>query len=151
MNMVVMKGINENEITEMIKKAGKLGAILQLIELEVERKTISKGFYGKYHTDMQKIETELAGEANRIEKRELHHRIKYFVPNEVEVVRPMHNTEFCANCNRIRLTSDGKLKPCLFDNKNLIDILTPMRAGSADETIKFLFLQAIELRRPYWQ
>ncbi|EEG76650.1 GTP 3',8-cyclase MoaA [Dethiobacter alkaliphilus] len=37
---------------------------------------------------------------------------------------------FCANCNRLRLTSDGKLKPCLF-SANEID-LQPALAANAD-------------------
>ncbi|NIJ55711.1 GTP 3',8-cyclase MoaA [Dyadobacter arcticus] len=36
---------------------------------------------------------------------------------------------FCAGCNRIRLTADGKLKNCLFDTSE-IDLLTPLRQGS---------------------
>ena len=38
------------------------------------------------------------------------------------MVRPVHNTEFCAFCNRLRVTSDGKLKPCLMRADNHIDI-----------------------------
>ena len=35
---------------------------------------------------------------------------------------------FCAGCNRIRLTADGKLKNCLFDTSE-VDLLTPLRRG----------------------
>jgi cyclic pyranopterin phosphate synthase len=36
---------------------------------------------------------------------------------------------FCAGCNRMRLTADGKLKNCLFSNGEM-DLLTPLRAGN---------------------
>jgi GTP 3',8-cyclase len=41
---------------------------------------------------------------------------------------------FCAGCNRIRLTADGKLKNCLFDTSE-VDLLTPLRRGEDVRTI----------------
>jgi cyclic pyranopterin phosphate synthase len=41
---------------------------------------------------------------------------------------------FCLNCNRIRITADGKLRYCLFAIEE-DDIKTPMRAGASDEEI----------------
>ena len=49
---------------------------------------------------------------------------------------------FCPNCNRIRLTADGKLKPCLLANHE-IDIRTALRNGGRDQEIYELFLQAV--------
>ena len=66
-------------------------------------------------------------------------------------MRPMHNSEFCKYCTRIRLTSDGKLKPCLLRNDNLVDILTPMRNGASEKELKKLFVEAIMRREPYWK
>jgi len=40
----------------------------------------------------------------------------------------------CENCNRIRLTSDGKLKPCLYSN-SILDIKKLLRTGSSDSEI----------------
>lgn len=48
---------------------------------------------------------------------------------------------FCRDCNRIRLTADGKLKPCLLTEKE-IDIKTPLRAGAGDEELKNIFIAA---------
>jgi len=41
---------------------------------------------------------------------------------------------FCDDCNRIRVTADGKMKNCLFANSET-DLLTPMRAGQALDNI----------------
>jgi cyclic pyranopterin phosphate synthase len=47
------------------------------------------------------------------------------------------------------VTSDGKLKPCLMRNDNLIDILTPLRNGAKDKELKNLFKEANKRRQPY--
>lgn len=50
---------------------------------------------------------------------------------------------FCHCCNRIRLTAEGKIKPCLLSNRE-IDIRTALRSGADDDEIFELFLQAVE-------
>jgi len=55
----------------------------------------------------------------------------------------MDNSEFCAHYTRLRLTSDGKLKPCLMRNDNLVDVLTPLRRGASREKLRKLFLEAV--------
>jgi cyclic pyranopterin phosphate synthase len=76
----------------------------------------------------------------------MHHRKKYCVDGaEVEVVRPRHNTEFCAFCNRLRVTSDGKLKPCLLRSDNLIDI-----RGKRGAELEALFREAVRIREPFF-
>ena len=150
LNTVLMKGLNDSEIEDMITLSGKLGAVLQIIEMEAKRRDTKASFYRKYHVDLRNIESELAARAERVEMRTMQHRMKYFVPGEVEIVRPMHNTEFCAHCHRIRLTSDGMLKPCLFESRSLVDIVTPLRRGATDSELKLLFKKAIAARKPYW-
>lgn len=50
---------------------------------------------------------------------------------------------FCHSCNRIRLTADGKFKPCLLANRE-IDIKAALRGGSDDRAILGLFLKALD-------
>jgi len=69
---------------------------------------------------------------------------------KIEFVRPVDNTEFCLHCTRMRLTSDGKLKPCLMSSDDLVDMLTPLRNGEDEDKLKKLFLQAIKSRRPFY-
>ncbi len=156
LNFVLLKGINDDEIEKMIKFSADTGAILQVIELEVPVEKENLSFFQKYHLSPKFIEEHLEKIAEEIRYNELHHR-KKFIFNfsgkraEVEIVRPMHNSEFCMNCTRIRLTSDGKLKPCLFRNDNLVDILTPLREGANDDELLSLFKEAIMRREPYWK
>ena len=49
---------------------------------------------------------------------------------------------FCSACNRLRLTADGKLRPCLLSNTE-IDVKTPLRNGASDEELAELFHAAI--------
>jgi cyclic pyranopterin phosphate synthase len=53
---------------------------------------------------------------------------------------------FCATCNRLRLTADGKLKTCLFSHREA-DLLTPLRSGASREELAQTIRQAV-LRKP---
>ncbi|TET16391.1 MAG: GTP 3',8-cyclase MoaA [Dehalococcoidia bacterium] len=48
---------------------------------------------------------------------------------------------FCRSCNRLRLTADGKLRPCLFSDTE-IDLREPLRQGAAADDIKRLIQEA---------
>ena len=52
------------------------------------------------------------------------------------------SNHFCADCNRLRFTSDGKLYPCLH-HQEYYDFFTLLRGGAADEEIKALILKAV--------
>lgn len=63
----------------------------------------------------------------------------------VGFISPMSN-HFCAECNRIRMTADGKLRGCLYDKKE-IDLKQALANGATDEDLQQLFLKAIA-RKP---
>ncbi len=139
-NMVVLSGINEDEVDSLIDYVRQdQNLVLQLIELMQFRDC-------DHHGDVQGIEERIAAMADHVETRRMHHRKKYFVRGaEVEVVRPLHNTEFCAYCNRLRLTSDGKLKPCLLRSDNLVDV-----RGLSGPALEEAFREAVSRRSPYF-
>lgn len=151
LNMLMLKGVNEGEVEKMIQFAERTMTILQLIELEPLN--ISESYYGRYHLDLNGIEEKLKGRALEVRTRQdMQNRRVYFLPRvKVEVIHPIENTEFCARCTRLRVTSDGKLKPCLMRNDNLVDILSPMRKGANDEELTRLFLEAVKRREPYYK
>ncbi|NJE50010.1 GTP 3',8-cyclase MoaA [Thermococcus sp. 9N3] len=156
LNMTVMKGLNDGEIWDMIDFSAKTGAILQLIELEAPREMTETAFFRKYFYPLRPVEKELEKRAVEIRERRMHRRKKYFIPTdygiaEVEVVRAMHNTVFCANCTRLRVTSDGKFKTCLLRNDDLIDFLSAMRNGASDAELVDIFRKAVLKREPYWR
>jgi cyclic pyranopterin phosphate synthase len=151
LNMLVLKSINDHTVFEMIKFARETKTILQLIELEPLN--ISNGFYSANHKSLDKYEKLLKHSAEKVETRpHMHNRRVYHLPDvKVEVIRPIQNNEFCMHCTRLRVTSDGKLKPCLMRSDNYIDILTPMRSGASDEELITLFELATQRREPYYK
>ncbi len=140
LNMVLLEGINEDELDDfMAFVRGKRDLILQVIELMEFNEC-------EFHADVDSVEQELDERATRIVTRRMHHRKKYCLDGaEVEVVRPLHNTEFCAFCNRLRVTSDGKLKPCLLRSDNLVDI-----RGKHGEELEAAFREAVDRREPFF-
>jgi len=150
LNMVVMKGVNDGEIEEMIDFSREVGAILQLIEYQpLERGTED---WEAYHFDLRPFEEELGAKAKKVVEREMHRRRQYHLKGEavVEVVRPMHNSQFCRHCTRLRVTSDGRLKPCLMRGDNHVEAVSLIRMGAKREAIIEAFREAIARRRPYW-
>ena len=148
-NMVLLRGINEDEVDDMIEFVKENGLILQIIELEQFRED---ALYSQYHVNLDEVENKVRERSVKVIVRSMHHRRKYILNDgaEIEIVKPMHNTEFCLNCNRIRLTSNGKLKPCLFRNDNLIDMLGPLRSGASDDELRNLFIKAVKKRKPFF-
>ena len=149
LNTVVLKDVNVSDVPDLINYAGRNGVVLQLIELDPVN--VGDEYYSEHHRSLDEQETMLKANAVSIEKRlHMHNRVIYHLPNAtVEVVKPIENTDFCMHCTRMRITSDGKLKPCLMRNDNLTDVLTPIRKGASDEELKDFFVKANLLREPY--
>jgi cyclic pyranopterin phosphate synthase len=149
LNMVVLKDVNVKDVPSMIEYAGQKGVVLQLIELDPVN--VGEKYYSEHHRNLDEQEAMLKAKATQVEQRPfMHNRRIYHLPNvTVEVVHPIENTDFCMHCTRLRVTSDGKLKPCLMRNDNLTDILTPIRQGAKDQELSELFLKANRLREPY--
>lgn len=53
---------------------------------------------------------------------------------------------FCGSCNRMRLSSDGWLRSCLFNEKLGIDMKTPLRNGASLDELKELFMKAAGIK-----
>ncbi|MHC1564357.1 MAG: GTP 3',8-cyclase MoaA [Candidatus Hecatellaceae archaeon] len=152
LNMVVLKGLNEQDVWSAMKFIEGRNLVLQLIELE----KIGAGseLYGRYYSRLNPVEEKLEAEACRVEVRPLHNRKIYYLKDgrvKVELVRPFHNSEFCANCKRLRVTADGKLKPCLMRNDNLVDVAplllhNPFSRRNVEEALR----RAVALREPFY-
>jgi cyclic pyranopterin phosphate synthase len=150
LNMVILKGVNEDDVLGMVDFARKTGTILQLIELEPIN--IGTAYYSARHASLDEYEGVLKQKALKVETRRfMQSRHIYYLPDAtVEVVHPIENTDFCLRCTRLRVTSDGKLKSCLMRKDNLLDILTPIRNGASDQELVELFELANQRRQPYY-
>ena len=150
-NMVIMKDINNKEIKDMFKFCKKHGIVLQIIELIESENCDDNHFSSKYHYNLNPIEDVLVDIADSVKEREfMQGRRKYYINGgEIEVVKPVDNSTFCANCTRLRITPDGKIKPCLLRNDNLVDIITHIRNNENEYSLEEIFINAINKREPY--
>ncbi|OPY29516.1 MAG: molybdenum cofactor biosynthesis protein A [Methanocella sp. PtaU1.Bin125] len=140
-NMVYLKDVNEDEVEKMIDFIRGKPLVLQVIEL-----MNFKGAFS-YHADVAALEQKIKAKADKFVCREMHRRTKYYLDGaEVEIVRPIDNSEFCMNCNRLRVTSDCKLKPCLLRNDNLVSV-----RGMTDEELERALRHTVSIREPFFK
>lgn len=155
-NMTVLAGYNEDSIWEMMDLASDMGVTLQVIEMQ---QISDNGSQNKdtYWVDLKPLEKELKSRAVGIEKRNTQNRFLYTIPLDlkrnvtVEIVRPMHNIAFCEGCTRLRVTSDGKLKPCLYRQDNVVEVFPCDGQLEQEKAIQQAFKQAVSNREPYWR
>lgn len=152
-NMVIMKDINQNEIDDMFKFCKDNDIVLQLIELIESENCDDDKFSEDYHYKLDDIEKELADIADDVREREfMQGRKKYYIDGgEIEVVKPVDNAKFCAKCSRLRITPDGKIKPCLLRNDNLVELISHVRNGESEEKLEEIFINGINKREPFNQ
>jgi cyclic pyranopterin phosphate synthase len=100
----------------------------------------------EWNIDIDRVHDWLSDIADRVEQREMHDRNRYWVDGGmVEIVDPVENEDFCANCHRVRVTHEGYLKGCL--NRN--DDLRSMGEMSKAE-IRETFEEVVHNRVPYY-
>jgi cyclic pyranopterin phosphate synthase len=100
----------------------------------------------EWNIDIDRVHDWLSDIADRVEQREMHDRNRYWVDDGmVEIVDPVENEDFCANCHRVRVTHEGYLKGCL--NRN--DDLRSMGEMSKAE-IRETFEEVVHNRVPYY-
>ncbi|EQD94596.1 molybdenum cofactor biosynthesis protein MoeA [Helicobacter pylori PZ5026] len=113
LNMVVMKGVNDDEILELLEYAKNRHIQIRYIEFmeNTHAKSLVKGLKEREILDLiaQKykiIETEKPKQgSSKIYTLENGYQFGIIAP---------HSDDFCQSCNRIRLASDGKICPCLY-------------------------------------
>ncbi|MDP3469334.1 MAG: GTP 3',8-cyclase MoaA [Daejeonella sp.] len=128
-NVVVMKGMNDHEINDFVAWTKEVPVHVRFIEFmpfEGNRWTSNQVFTWK----------EMLEEINRkysplALKGDLHDTAKKYSieghKGTFAIISTM-SSPFCAGCNRMRLTADGKMKNCLF-SKEETDLLTALRKG----------------------
>lgn len=130
-NMVVMKGLNDNEVPDFARLT--LEREIHIRFIEYMPMLGQKETWKKHYLPSQDI-MELCAQVMPLEpvpEEDLHGPARNFrYPGGVGLlgfITPV-SQHFCAHCNRLRLTSDGKLKPCLFSTDE-IDLLPALVAG----------------------
>ena len=139
------------EVGDMFEFCKEHGIVLQLIELIESESCDDDKFSEDYHYKLDDIESELADMADDVREREfMQGRKKYYIDGgEIEVVKPVDNAKFCAKCSRLRITPDGKIKPCLLRNDNLVELISHVRNGESEEELEKIFINGINKREPF--
>ncbi|MEO8769206.1 MAG: GTP 3',8-cyclase MoaA [Ferruginibacter sp.] len=126
-NVVVMKGMNDNEINDFVawtKQAAVHVRFIEFMPFEGNRWTSNKVF--TLHEILDTVRS--VYEIETLEN-DLHDTSKAFKvvghAGTFAIISTM-TEPFCSGCNRIRLTADGKIKNCLF-SKEETDLLTAFR------------------------
>ncbi|HKP03227.1 MAG TPA: GTP 3',8-cyclase MoaA [Chthoniobacterales bacterium] len=151
LNCVLMRGRNEDQFVPLVEFAAARDLILRFIELmpvshsdvldesnflpvaEARRSLESR--YGplipepSFRTNGPSTYYRIAGRDQRL-----------------GFIGAMTNLHFCESCNKLRLTCDGKLRPCLGSYLEF-DIMKVLRAGATDAELRRFFLDVVE-RKP---
>ncbi len=153
LNAVVLRGVNDDEVFDLIDYAWRNNATLQLIELHPVG--LGAKFFNKYYYPLVLIERELVRRGARVTRRKLHNRPIYTLPNgaRVEIVKPYGNPMFCLGCTRIRVGPFGDLSPCLNWSGKRPTLLPAIRRGTPEERILNavrLILKVNSMRKPFF-
>ena len=112
LNTVVMEGINDGEILDLLEYAKNKNVVIRFIEfMENER-----AYPGLKRVDSKDILEKISKKYNFKELDRDNSASKYFETEDgykFGIIEP-HSDDFCKKCNRIRLTAEGFLIPCLF-------------------------------------
>jgi len=139
-NVVVLKGLNDHEINDFVRWTQFLPIHVRFIEFmpfSGNRWTSNKVV--TWQEMLEEVQKEFSFIPLQRDKHDTDK--KYVVPDHrgtFAVISPM-SAPFCGDCNRMRLTSDGKMKNCLF-SKGETDLLTPLRKG---EDVTALIRQSV--------
>ena len=131
-NVVLIKGVNDDEITDFIEFTKDKNVVVQFIEFmpfdgnqwDTSKVVNFEDIYTKITAQYPKEQViKLVDKKNDTAK---HYRIKNY-KGSFGVIATVSNP-FCDSCNRMRLTANGRIKNCLFSSTE-IDLLTPLRRG----------------------
>jgi len=135
LNTVVMKGINDKEILDLLEFAKKKKVIIRFIEfMENER-----AYPGIKRVGADEILNKISKKYNfkKLEKKA--EASEYYEMDDgyvFGIIKP-HDEEFCKSCNRIRLTAEGYLIPCLFFTESY-NIKEAIRKGDINRAAEIL-------------
>ena len=142
-NVVVMAGSNGDELTDFARKTVDEGWNVRFIEhMPFNSEMASSSF-----VSVNEIRERLAslGELEPCTFKGNGPAKYYRLPQAkgtIGFITPV-SEHFCFHCNRLRLTADGRLRPCLLSEQE-IDLRQPLRQGISAEELKKLIKRAVE-------
>ena len=147
-NMVVLQGINDDETIDFVRMSTSQGWHVRFIEFmpfgmpEAKAlETVSAQEIQERIQSLGKLEPYTGKTGNGPAR-------YYRLPGAsgtIGFITPM-TEHFCHSCNRLRLTSDGQLRPCLLDDDE-VNLKEALRNGASTDELKQLIQQAVAMKR----
>jgi cyclic pyranopterin phosphate synthase len=149
-NTVVIRGLNDDEVVDFARKTIEPGWHVRFIELmPIGNSTTVANDWQDRGVPAQEIKERIESALGKLIPAKINvgngPARYYCLPSAkgtVGFITPI-SEHFCTQCNRLRLTADGHLRPCLLSEQE-IDLRTPLRAGVNVEQVKTLIVQAIK-------
>jgi len=140
-NTVIMRGINDDEILDFARMTYEDGWHVRFIELmpfKGAAEFVPSIELRQHISLLGKLEpcASITGNGPA-----MYYRLAG-AKGTIGFISPLTEPSFCSRCNRMRLTPDGKLRPCLL-GEDEIDLKTPLRNNASMEELKSLILKAV--------
>ena len=148
-NVVVVRGLNDDEVVDFARRTRTEGWHVRFIELMPIGANVAWAGDGvvpipEMRTRIEEAEGPLeAVHGPRGNGPARYHRLDG-AEGTGGFIGAMSD-HFCSGCNRLRLTADGRLRPCLMSDQE-IDLRAPLRAGAGDDRLRDLLAEAIHLK-----
>ena len=149
-NTVVMRGMNDDEVVNLARKTMEAGWNIRFIEvMPVGNGVLADGGWHDRVVTGQEVKQRIEAALGRLEPAKMatgsgpasYYRLPG-ASGTLGFITPV-SEHFCYRCNRLRLTADGQLRPCLLSDQE-IDLRTPLRQGADVAQIRALLLRGIE-------
>ena len=151
LNCVLMRGRNEDQFIPLVEFAAERNLMLRFIELMPvsTSEVLSEDNFFPIAEARRRLEAQYGPLIPEPGFRTNGPSVYYKVPGRdqrIGFIGAMTNLHFCESCNKLRLTCDGKLRPCLGSYLEF-DIMKVLRAGATDAELRRFFLDVVE-RKP---
>src|SRR5438067_4179803 len=151
LNTVLMRGRNDDQLVPLIEFAAARNLILRFIEMMPVSTTevLSDENFLPIAEAKRTIEKRFGDLIPETSFRTNGPATYYQIPGReqrIGFIGAMTNLHFCESCNKLRLTCDGKLRPCLGSYLEF-DIMKPLRAGASDDELRRFFIDVVD-RKP---
>ncbi len=149
LNVVVIRGLNDDEVVDFARKTLSGDWHVRFIELMPIGANVA--WAGDGTVPIAQIRAQIEGELGPLQPI---HGPRGNGPARYHQLAGAQGTigfigassdHYCPTCNRLRLTADGRLRPCLLDEQE-IDLRRALRARAGLEAVKDLLAQAIQAK-----
>ena len=157
-NTVVMQGLNDDEIADLARLSLERDLHVRFIELMPFNDfhcSLGQGEVQPTFVPSEQVMEEVEEVLGKLEvaKPPLGNGpARYYrlpgAKGTVGFISPLSEGHFCTSCNRVRLTSEGKLRPCLLNDMET-DLMPALQSGASREELKALIMKVVCDKPPH--